>query len=82
MAENLHGINRLFGAKMILELRSYKNDSTEKKESAGFEIGAVFTRLYGKRKSAVILKLADILVPSGRSYTALALETYALQKQD
>ena len=46
------------------------------KESASFEIGALFTRLYGEEKSAAISKLADFLVSSSRSYIVLALEQF------
>ena len=43
------------------------------KESASFEIGALFTRLYGEEKRAAISKLDDFLVPSSRSCIVLAL---------
>ena len=46
------------------------------KESASFEIGALFTRLYGEEKSAAISKLADFLVPSSPSYIVLALNMF------
>ena len=59
-----------------LELSQYKNDSTERKESASFEIAALFTRLYSEGKSAAILKQAEFGVLSCRSYNISALGPY------
>ena len=62
---------KVFGA--FLHKRQYKNDSTELKNTASFEIAALFPTSYRRVKTVVISKLGDSLDPSSRSYIVLHL---------
>ena len=53
---------------MCYRPKTIQEQLDETKESDDFEIAVLFNHLYGEVKSAAISKLANILVPTSRSY--------------
>ena len=61
------------GSNFSLELRWYKNNSTESRWMFVLKLPPFFTRLNGEGKMAAISKLTLIWTPSSRSYIVFAL---------